>query len=156
MILNKYTSLEFVTILLDHGIQVSMDEKGRAIDNVFIERLWKSVKYEDIYLRDYCKSVELQSGIGQYFPFYNTQRLHSSLEYTPAIMRSNRRCVTFGCGIWGLALAPPRAYAYVRIYTQQFFTQNAKGRKKKKGGKVNGCCQEKERPSYNREATGDE
>ena len=60
-----------------------MDGKGRAIDNVFIERLWRSVKYEDIYLRDYCEPVELHTGMGQYFPFYNTQRLHSSLEYKP-------------------------------------------------------------------------
>ena len=82
----QYTCFEFVKILLDHGIQVSMDGKGRAIDNVFIERLWRSVKYEDIYLRDYCEPVELQSGMGQYFPFYNTQRLHSSLEYRPPAM----------------------------------------------------------------------
>ena len=82
----QYTCLEFVKILLDHGIQVSMDGKGRAIDNVFIERLWKSVKYEDIYLRDYCEPVELHAGMGQYFPFYNTERLHSSLEYKPPVM----------------------------------------------------------------------
>ncbi len=79
----QYTCLEFVKILLDRDIQVSMDGKGRAIDNVFIERLWRSVKYEDIYLRDYCEPVELHAGMGQYFPFYNTQRLHSSLEYRP-------------------------------------------------------------------------
>jgi putative transposase len=80
---SQYTSLDFVEILLRHGIQVSMDGKGRAIDNVFIERLWRSVKYEDIYLRDYCEPVELHAGMGRYFPFYNTQRLHSSLDYTP-------------------------------------------------------------------------
>lgn len=82
----QYTCLQFVEILLNHGIQISMDGKGRAIDNVFIERLWKSVKYEDIYLRDYCEPVELQAGMSQYFPFYNTQRLHSSLEYRPPAM----------------------------------------------------------------------
>jgi putative transposase len=82
----QYTCLEFVGILIDHGIQVSMDGKGRAIDNVFIERLWRSLKYEDIYLRDYCEPVELHAGIGKYFPFYNTQRLHSSLEYRPPAM----------------------------------------------------------------------
>lgn len=82
----QYTCLQFIEILLNHGIQVSMDGKGRAIDNVFIERLWKSVKYEDIYLRDYCEPVELHAGMSQYFPFYNTQRLHSSLEYRPPAM----------------------------------------------------------------------
>lgn len=79
----QYTCLKFVEILLNNGIQVSMDGKGRAIDNVFIERLWRSVKYEDIYLRDYCEPVELHTGMGKYFSFYNTQRLHSSLEYNP-------------------------------------------------------------------------
>lgn len=59
----QYTCLKFVDILLDHGIQVSMNWKGRAIDNIFIERLWKSVKYEDIYLRDYCEPLELHTGV---------------------------------------------------------------------------------------------
>lgn len=62
-----------------------MDGKGRAIDNVFIERLWKSVKHEDIYLRDYCEPVELHAGISKYFIFYNTVRLHSSLDYKPPV-----------------------------------------------------------------------
>ena len=78
----QYTCL-VCGILIDHGIQVSMDGKGRAIDNVFIERLWRSLKYENIYLRDYCEPIELHVGMSQYFPFYNTQRLHSSLEYRP-------------------------------------------------------------------------
>lgn len=78
----QYTSMEFVKILLDLGIRVSMDGKGRAIDNVFLERLWRSVKYEDIYLRDYCDGVELYIGLERYFTFYNTERYHSSLEYT--------------------------------------------------------------------------
>lgn len=77
----QYTCTEFVKILIDLGIIVSMDGKGRAIDNVFIERLWRSVKYEDIYLRDYCDGVELQIGLERYFTFYNTQRCHSALEY---------------------------------------------------------------------------
>lgn len=79
----QYTCFDFVEILLNHGIQVSMDGKGRATDNVFIERLWKSIKYEDIYLRDYCEAVELHKGIGKYFTFYNTVRLHSSIGYRP-------------------------------------------------------------------------
>ena len=82
----QYTCLDFVDILLNHGIQVSMDGRGRAIDNVFIERLWKSVKYEDIYLRDYCEPVELHCGIDRYFKFYNTERLHSSLNYRPPVV----------------------------------------------------------------------
>ena len=77
----QYTCQDFVKILMDLGIQISMDGRGRAIDNVFVERLWRSVKYEDIYLRDYCDGVELHTGLGKYFTFYNTQRFHSSLMY---------------------------------------------------------------------------
>ena len=81
----QYTCLEFVKILIDLGIQVSMDGRGRAIDNVFVERLWRSVKYEDIYLRDYCDGIDLHAGLDKYFMFYNTQRFHSSLEYTTPV-----------------------------------------------------------------------
>lgn len=81
----QYTCLEFVEILLNHGIKVSMDGKGRATDNVFIERLWRSVKYEDVYLKDYCQPLDLHKGMSNYFPFYNTERLHSSLDYKPPV-----------------------------------------------------------------------
>lgn len=67
------------------GVAVSMDGRGRCLDNVFVERLWRSVKYEDIYLRRYEGVPELQRGLGGYFPFYNEERPHQSLEYrTPA------------------------------------------------------------------------
>lgn len=79
----QYTSLEFIRILLDRGIKVSMDGRGRAIDNVFMERLWRSIKYEDIYIREYGDGAELYTGLKQYFLFYNTERLHSSLHYRP-------------------------------------------------------------------------
>jgi putative transposase len=88
----QYTCLEFVKILIDLGIQVSMDGRGRAIDNVFVERLWRSVKYEDIYLRDYCDGIDLHAGLGRYFTFYNTQRLHSSLEYSTPVVVYFGRC----------------------------------------------------------------
>lgn len=81
----QYTSLEFIKILIGSGIQVSMDGRGRALDNVFVERLWRSVKYENIYLKEYCDGIDLHTGLTSYFTFYNTQRFHSSLEYsTPA------------------------------------------------------------------------
>lgn len=67
------------------GIQVSMDGRGRAADNVFVERLWRTVKYEDVYLRGYETVPELERGLGAYFAFYNHERLHQSLGYrTPA------------------------------------------------------------------------
>ena len=60
-------------------IQISMDGKGRALDNIFIERLWRSVKYEDIYLRDYEDGTQARMGLEKYFRFYNTVRLHTAL-----------------------------------------------------------------------------
>jgi putative transposase len=67
------------------GVQVSMDGRGRCLDNVFVERLWRSVKYEDIYVHGYEAVPGLQQGLGRYFPFYNHERPHQSLDYqTPA------------------------------------------------------------------------
>ena len=69
----------FTGILADAGIQISMDGRGRALDNVFIERLWRSVKYEDVYLRDYGDGHALHRGLARYFRFYNHERPHSAL-----------------------------------------------------------------------------
>lgn len=74
----QFTSQDFTDVLKNHEIQISMDGKGRWMDNVFIERLWRSVKYEDIYIRDYTNVQELRSGLSRYFSFYNTQRPHQS------------------------------------------------------------------------------
>ena len=63
----QFTSKDFIDILLSHGIKPSMDGRGRALDNVFVERLWKSVKYEDIYIKDYCDGLELHKGLDTYF-----------------------------------------------------------------------------------------
>jgi putative transposase len=75
------------------GVQVSMDGRGRCLDNVFVERLWRTVKYEGIYPHAYEAVPPLQRGLGAYFPFYNEERLHQSLEYrTPAeVYRQGRR-----------------------------------------------------------------
>jgi len=75
----QFTSEAFVNTLLDHNILVSMDGKGRATDNVFIERLWRSVKYEDVYLKSYADGQSLFAGLQTYFQFYNTQRPHQHL-----------------------------------------------------------------------------
>lgn len=77
----QYTSTEFTSILLDAGIAISMDGRGRAIDNVFIERIWRTVKYEDIYLKAYECGKQLYHGMKIYWPYYNNERLHSSLGY---------------------------------------------------------------------------
>ena len=81
----QFTAEAFTGRLESAGVAVSMDGRGRCLDNVFVERLWRSVKYEDIYLRGYETVAELQQGLGRYFPFYNEERLHQSLGYgTPA------------------------------------------------------------------------
>ena len=76
---SQFTSPEFTRRLLSREILISMDGRGRALDNVFIERLWRSVKYEDIYLKEYRSVVELRQGLESYFRFYNHQRPHSAL-----------------------------------------------------------------------------
>lgn len=81
----QFTSKAFTDILLKRDIQISMDGRGRALDNVFVERLWRSVKYEEVYLKDYVSVRDAKEGLGGYFQFYNHERLHQSLGYqTPA------------------------------------------------------------------------
>ena len=81
----QFTSLAFTERLLEREIRISMDGRGRALDNIFVERLWRSVKYEDIYLNDYASVPEVKGGLRRYFDFYNVERLHQSLNYrTPA------------------------------------------------------------------------
>lgn len=77
----QFTSHEFTRHLEDKGIAISMDGKGRALDNVFVERLWRSVKYEEVYLKDYKTMREAQEGLQKYFEFYNLKRPHQSLDY---------------------------------------------------------------------------
>jgi putative transposase len=82
---SQFTSGDFTGPLLAAGINISMDGRGRALDNVFVERLWRSVKYEDVFLKDYASAAEARSGIGRYLTFYNTVRIHQALGYrTPA------------------------------------------------------------------------
>ncbi len=76
----QFTSEAFTGVLKDQGVDISMDGKGRWVDNVFVERLWRSVKYEDVYLRAYETPTELRAGLGRYFEFYNTRRRHSALD----------------------------------------------------------------------------
>jgi putative transposase len=83
----QFTCREFTGRLLAQGIVISMDGRGRALDNIFIERLWRSVKYEEVYLNDYQGALAAVSGLGGYFRFYNHERLHQSLGYrTPAVV----------------------------------------------------------------------
>ena len=77
----QFTSAAWTDVLKAAGVRISMDGKGRWVDNVFIERLWRSVKYEDVYLRAYDNGRDLSAGLTRYFDFYNRKRLHQSLDY---------------------------------------------------------------------------
>jgi putative transposase len=96
----QFTAEAFTSRLLSAGVAVSMDGQGRCLDNVFVERLWRSVKYEDIYLHCYETVPQLNQGLEKYFPFYNEERLHQSLEYrTPGqVYRGGRRPVATAVG----------------------------------------------------------
>ncbi len=76
---SQFTSTDFTQVLVDHKIQISMDGKGRWIDNVFIERLWRSLKYDDVYLKAYDSIPAARASIGAYFDLYNSSRPHQSL-----------------------------------------------------------------------------
>jgi len=92
---SQFTSEGFTSRLKDAGVLISMDGKGRAFDNIMVERLWRSVKYEEVYLKDYQTVAEAKLGLGRYFELYNTERLHQSLDYcTPAEVYGGRRIVT--------------------------------------------------------------
>ena len=82
---SHFTSPHYTNLLHAANVQISMDGKGRALDNIFTERLWRTVKYEEVYLKDYASPREARSSIDEYLSFYNTQRLHQALDYqTPA------------------------------------------------------------------------
>ena len=82
---SQFTSVDFLKILKNRSIKISMDGRGRAIDNIFIERFWRSIKYELIYLSDFADGAELHQAISRYVDYYNYERPHQSLHYaTPA------------------------------------------------------------------------
>jgi len=88
---SQYTSINFLQPLIDRNIKVSMDSKGRALDNIFVERLWRTIKYEEVYIREYPNMKEAHSSLKRFIEFYNSERLHQSLSYkTPeTLYRSN-------------------------------------------------------------------
>jgi putative transposase len=87
----QFTSEAFTGTLARHGIRISMDGVNRALDNIFVERFWRSLKYEDIYLRDYRTMGELKAGVARYFAFYNGERFHEALGYeTPDAIYEGR------------------------------------------------------------------
>ena len=84
----QFTSQAFTGLLEQHGVRISMDGKGRYTDNLFMERLWRSLKYEEVYLKAYAGGKEARAGIGEYFDFYNLERPHQAL-----VIKPQRRCL---------------------------------------------------------------
>jgi len=78
---SQFTSEAFVDVLESWGIAISMDGVNRALDNIYIERFWRTLKYEDIFIKDYESMADLKEGIKRYVKFYNTERFHQSLDY---------------------------------------------------------------------------
>ena len=93
---SHFTSPKYTELFLEAGSKISMDHRGRAYDNIFIERFWRSLKYEDIYLKDYMYPREARKGISEYMRFYNNERLHQSLGYkTPSQVYHEREACSF-------------------------------------------------------------
>ena len=78
---SQFTSDAFISVLESYGIRISMDSKNRALDNIYVERVWRTIKYEDIYIKDYKTMTELKEGLETYVTFYNSKRYHQSLDY---------------------------------------------------------------------------
>ena len=95
---SQFTGMTFTGVLVAAGIRISMDGRGRWMDNVFIERLWRSLKYEDVYLKGYADGIEARAGIGEWIAFYNENRLHQSLAYRApmAVFREGAAAGTCG------------------------------------------------------------
>ena len=98
---SQFTSDDFTGTLKRHGIMISMDGKGRCMDNIFVERLWRSLKYEEVYLHAYATVAEAKAGIGAWLEFYNTERQHQSLGY-----RTPRQIYQEGLWICGRSAVP--------------------------------------------------
>jgi putative transposase len=91
---SQFTSEVFTDRLKEAGIQISMDGRGRIFDNIMIERLWRSVKYEEVYLKDYENFIDARKGLSDYFLFYNNERPHQSLGSRPPVeVYSGKRCI---------------------------------------------------------------
>ena len=108
---SQFTSLEFTSVLKNAGVKISMDGKGRWMDNVFIERLWRSLKYECVYLSEFATGTHARAGIGWWMGFYNDRRPHSSLDdRTPEEAYTDEEAMLSGlalCQGAGPPLAPP-------------------------------------------------
>jgi len=95
---SQFTGSAFTGVLIEAGVRVSMDGRGRWMDNVFIERLWRSLKHEDVYLKGYADGREARAGIGEYFAFYNERRLHQAFGYRAPMAVWREGAARMACG----------------------------------------------------------
>ena len=103
----QFTSAMFLDELSSRGLRISMDGKGRFLDNIFIERLWRSLKYEEVYIKAYGSVVEARQGIGAWLGFYNEKRPHQALDYrTPRAVFNNQTCNHVGNASASLSRCP--------------------------------------------------
>jgi putative transposase len=105
---SQFTDDDFTGVLRDHQVAISMDGRGRFSDNIFVERLWRSLKYEEVYLRAYASVAEARQAIAAYFEFYNNERLHQALDYRAPrkVFEAAQRGASSARGINAGALAP--------------------------------------------------
>ena len=104
---SQYTSEAFTGVLIAAGIRISMDGRGRVFDNIFVERLWRTVKYEEVYLKDYASVTEARESLGRYFRFYNQERPHQALGWsTPAEVYFQNQEATGGPMTAAVAVTP--------------------------------------------------
>jgi putative transposase len=95
---SQFTGGDFTDVLIKSGVRISMDGRGRWMDNVFIERLWRSLKHEDVYLKGYADGREAKIGIGEWIGFYNESRLHQALGYRAPMVVWREGVATGSCG----------------------------------------------------------
>ena len=104
---SHFTSPKYLERLQDKGIQISMDGRGRAMDNIFTERLWRTVKYEEVYLHEYASPKEAHHQIANYIHFYNFERIHQALDYrTPA--QAHGACKPHALAVHSAGLSPSK------------------------------------------------
>jgi putative transposase len=109
----QFTSQEFIKVLVDSGISISMDGRGRCLDNIFVERLWRSVKYENVYLKGYQTIPEARAGLAEYFEFYNHRRYHQGLDNKIPwrVYTENRGVSEYGSNVFnGFAGVPVKIF----------------------------------------------
>jgi|GEM_PF-866176 len=118
---SQFTSQQFTSRLLAAEVQISMDGRGRVFDNIFIERLWRTIKYEEIYVKDYQTVMMLIEGLEEYFEFYNSERLHQSLDYrTPKAVYLGQRAERRGEAMGKINRSQMRGRVYrIREYPDE-------------------------------------